>query len=335
MLVKRKNINSTNTVFYTIYLCILHHSYAHTIFLVMKYKVTFIYFLSIILCSCTEDTSSNLSGEKAPIRFSSQIVNQLSTKTIIGEINFPNNSQIGIFGWGHIIGTTTNNSIRKDLNNSLYTKTASNNEFTCDTHAHYPINPDTLLNFYAYYPYTEAATAAPLSIPFDLKKQDDIMWATPVLDRDKTTADNPVNLSFNHILSAITLKFKKADDIKEDMIIQSISMENYPSTIQLNVQTGKLNATASATPYTLIDNISKEITQNEETIVTNYLLYPIEKPVFIVQMSGKNYRIESTKAFEGGKKQTYSFTIQAQDITISGSINPWQDGGTSNETVYF
>ena len=303
--------------------------------LVMKYKVTFIYLLSIVFCSCTEDTSSDLSEKKASIRFSSQIVNQISTKTIIGEINFPNNSQIGIFGWGHIIGTTTNNNIRKDLNNSLYTKTSGSNEFSCDTHAHYTINPDTLLNFYAYYPYTEAATAAPLSIPFDLKKQDDIMWATPVLDRDKTTSDEPVNLSFNHILSAITLKFKKADDIKEEMILQSISMENYPSTIQLNVQTGKLSVAPSITPYTLIDNLNKEITPNEETIVTNYLLYPIEKPVFIVRMSNKDYRIESTKAFEGGKKQTYSFTIQAQDISISGSINPWLDGGTSDETVYF
>lgn len=161
------------------------------------------------------------------------------------------------------------------------------------------------------------------------------MWATPVLNLDKTQGDTPVNLSFNHILSAITLKFKKADDIKEDMILQSISMENYPSTIQLNVQTGKLSAATSTTPYTLIDNLSETMTPNEITIVTNYLLYPIENPVFIVRMSGKDYRIESKKAFEGGKKQTYSFTIQAQNISISGSITPWQDGGTSNETVYF
>ena len=112
-------------------------------------------------------------------------------------------------------------------------------------------------------------------------------------------------------------------------------MENYPSTIQLNVQTGKLSTAASTTPYTLIDNQSKAMTPTEVTIVTNHLLYPIEKPVFIVRMSGKNYRIESQKAFEGGKKQTYSFTIQAQDISISGSITPWQDGGTSDETVYF
>lgn len=301
----------------------------------MGYKHFSILLLFFALCTCTEDTTQEYTEEKTLIHFSSLITTHLSSKSMIAEAFFPNNSQIGILAWGHIKSTIENQTLRKDLNNSPYIKTAGSNELTCDAHAHYPINPDTLLNFYAYYPYTEAATAAPLSIPFDLKKQDDIMWATPVLDRDKTTSDAPVNLSFNHILSAITLKFKKADDIKEEMILQSILMENYPSTIQLNVQTGKLSAAPSTMPYTLIDNLNKEIIPNEETIVTNYLLYPVEKPVFIVRMSNKDYRIESTKAFEGGKKQTYSFTIQAQDISISGSINPWLDGGTSDETVYF
>lgn len=300
-------------------------------------KRSFIYIgilLLISVISCNKNEEITFSNYRV-INFDCKITNIVLSKSIVESDNFSTNATIGIFSWGHIKNSATNKTVRKDLNNSLYIKVSGSNEFTCDTHAHYPINPDTLLNFYAYYPYTEAATAAPLSIPFDLKKQDDIMWATPVLDRDKTTSNEPVNLSFNHILSAITLKFKKADDIKEEMILQSISMENYPSTIQLNVQTGKLSAAPSTTPYTLIDNLNKEITPNEETIVTNYLLYPIEKPVFIVRMSNKDYRIESTKAFEGGKKQTYSFTIQAQDISISGSINPWLDGGTSDETVYF
>ena len=291
--------------------------------------------LSFIVLGCNNSIDKIPETDSNKINFNAQINSIIPTKAIIEDIIFTNNTSIGIFGWGHIKNNATNQTVRRDLNNNQYTKSIGSNEFTCDTHAHYPINPDTLLNFYAYYPYPEAATAAPLSIPFDLKKQDDIMWATPVLDRDKTTSNEPVNLSFNHILSAITLKFKKADDIKEEMILQSISMENYPSTIQLNVQTGKLSVAPSTTPYTLIDNLNKEITPNEETIVTNYLLYPVEKPVFIVRMSNKDYRIESTKAFEGGKKQTYSFTIQAQDISISGSINPWLDGGTSDETVYF
>lgn len=302
----------------------------------MKKKILYILLLQIFFC-CNND-NENSSYESKPfnkVLFNVDITNIIQSKSIIQETSFPSNSSIGIWGWGHKQNDKDATSIRKDLNNSPYTKVADSNEFTSSVEAHYPINPDTLLNFYAYYPYTEAATASPLSIPFELTNQDDIMWATPVLDRDKTTADKPVNLSFNHILSAITLKFKKADDIKEEMILQSIAMENYPSTIRLNVQTGELTADPSTTPFTLIDNLNKEITPTEEVIVTDYLLYPVDKPVFIVKMSDKEYRIESTKAFEGGKKQTYSFTIQAQDISISGTINPWQDGGTSNETVYF
>lgn len=290
-------------------------------------------FIATFSCNNDGDVIKSSDDQGNIIRFGGSII---MTKAIINNTAFPDNSQVGILGWGYNKNNSGGNTaIRKDLNNSPYTKAADSNEFTSSVEAHYPINPDTLLNFYAYYPYTEAATASPLSIPFELTNQDDIMWATPVLDRDKTTADEPVNLSFNHILSAITLKFNKADDIKEEMILQSIAMENYPSTIRLNVQTGELTADPSTTPFTLIDNLNKEITPTEEVIVTDYLLYPVDKPVFIVKMSDKEYRIESTKAFEGGKKQTYSFTIQAQDISISGTINPWQDGGTSNETVYF
>lgn len=290
-------------------------------------------FIATFGCNNDSDVVKSTDGLGDIIHFGGNII---MSKAIINNTVFPDNAQVGILGWGYNKNNPEGNTaIRKDLANSPYTKVADSNEFTSLIEAHYPINPDTLLNFYAYYPYTEAATASPLSIPFDLTNQDDIMWATPVLNRDKTTADEPVNLSFNHILSAITIKFNKADDIKEDMILQSIAMENYPSTLRLNVQTGQLSAAPSTTPFTLIDNLNKEITPTEEVIVTDYLLYPVGKPVFIVRMSGKDYRIESIKAFEGGKKQTYSFTIQAEDISISGSINPWQDGGTSNETVYF
>lgn len=296
----------------------------------MHLNIYHILFSLIIFTSCNNSEEDLIIS--TTINFNSKII---ISKSIIETSSFQENSQIGIFSWGHDRTNTINQILRKDLTNSPYTKSSDSNEFTSSTEAHFPINPDTLLNFYAYYPYTIAATATPLSIPFDLNKQDDIMWATPVLNRDKTTAAETVNLSFNHVLSAITLKFKKADDIKEDMILQSISLENYPSAIQLNVQTGKLSATASTIPYTIISGQQKEMTSEEVAIVTNYLLYPVETPVFIVRMSDKDYRIQSSKAFEGGKKQTYSFTIQAKDISISGSINPWVEGGESNETVYF
>lgn len=292
------------------------------------------FFVLIFGCNSDNDIPQNGTTNGTTIRFGGKITDIVS-KAITDETSFPDNTTIGIFGWGHHKDNVSNQAIRKDLNNSQYTKTTGSNEFTSDPHAHYPVNPDTLLNFYAYYPYSATAKDTPLSIPFELSNQEDIMWATPVKNRSKASSEETVNLSFNHILSAITLKFKKADDIKEDMILQSVSMENYPSTILLNVQTGELSGKTSTSPFTFVIDKNNAITSTETTVVTDYLLYPVDKPVFIVRMSDKDYRIESKKGFEKGKRQTYTFTIQASDISLSGSINPWVNGGTSNETVYF
>lgn len=302
--------------------------------MINKRYFIFTFFVLIFGCNSDNDIPQNEVNNGALIQFGGKITNIIS-KAITDGNSFPSTASIGIFSWGHNKNNTTNQTIRKDLNNTKYTKSSDSNDFTSTIEAHYPVNPDTLLNFYAYYPYNETATATPLSIPFELKSQYDIMWANPVLNKDKTTADQKVNFSFNHILSAITLIFKKADDIKEDMILQSVSMENYPSTILLNVQTGELSATASTSPFPLTESLNKAITPTETTIITDFLLYPVDKPVFIVRMSDKDYRIESKKGFERGKRQTYTFTIQAADISLSGSINSWVDGGTSNETVYF
>lgn len=298
---------------------------------IIKYTLWLLFF---ILSGCNE-TDVPLVTPSQAIRFSTRI-QTLTTKSIITETALPDNSQIGVFSWGHHKNDgSINTTLRKDLTNTLYTKEAGSAELVTSADAHYPINPDTLLNFYAYYPYIQSATNTPGSIPFDLSKQEDIMWATPVLNRSKATNEETVNLSFNHLLSAITIKFKKADDIKEEMILESISLASYSPSLQLDIQTGKLTQTVSTTAYTFIKDLTTPVVPAGQTIVTDFLLCPIAKPIFIVRMSGKDYRIESSKAFEPGKRQTYEFTLQAKDIHLSGSINPWVDGGSSNETVYF
>lgn len=298
-----------------------------------------IYFaiLFITCLGCNNDNEVVKSGEEdSAIHFGSKIVGITQSKAIIDTDTLPANTRIGIFGWGHHkdeVGKNT--TLRKDLNNALYTQVSGKDELDSDTHAHYPVNPDTLLNFYAYHPHTDAATADPRNIPFDLKNQHDLMWATPVTNRDKTSEAEKVELSFNHILSAITIKIKKADDIKEDMILESISLENYPSNVLLDVQTGKLTLPVSSTPYTIVSTNNQEVIPKEATIITNYLLCPLDKPVFIIRLSGNNFRVASTKAFLANKRQTYEFTIQAKDIILTGTIKPWEDGGSSEEIIYF
>lgn len=291
----------------------------------------------LIICSnCNADPEITSNQADSPlIHFHSQV--SPSTKSIITETSFPDASQVGIFSWGHHKNDNdANTTLRNDLTNACYTKEAGKDELVSSaSHAHFPVNPDTLLNFYAYYPYKASATGNPLSISFELKKQDDLMWSDPILNQKKTTTDSIVDLSFNHLLSAVTIQIKKADDIKEEMILQSISLENYAPTAQLNIQTGKLTQPAATTPLLIRNDMSITTTKGETTIVTDHLLCPTDKPVFIIQLSGKEYRVPSAKAFMPGKKQTYEFTIQAQDIQITGQIKPWEDGGTSDEVIDF
>lgn len=300
---------------------------------IIKYTFWLLFFTSSG-CNDTDAPMVEVTPSQT-IHFSTRI-QTLTTKAIITDAALPANSQIGIFSWGHHKNDgNVNTTLRKDLTNTLYTQEAGSNELIAAVDGHYPINPDTLLNFYAYYPYTQSGSNTPGSIPFDLSKQEDIMWATPVLNRSKATSEETVNLAFNHLLSAITIKFEKADDIKETMILESISLAGYSPIIQLDIQTGKLTQTATESNYTFIKDQHIEIVPEQKTIITDCLLFPVAKPIFVVRMSGKDYRIESTKAFEAGKKQTYEFTLQAKDIHLSGSINPWENGGSSNETVYF
>ena len=168
----------------------------------MTNKRYFIITLLVLIFGCNSDNDvpQNETVNGAVIRFGGEITNIVS-KAIAESNDFPDKAAIGIFGWGHTIGSTSDQSLRKDLNNAQYIKVAGSNEFTSDLHAHYPINPDTLLNFYAYYPYIAAAN--PSNIPFDLKKQDDIMRATPVTDKDKTTHQSIFPSTISYLLSPL------------------------------------------------------------------------------------------------------------------------------------
>lgn len=290
------------------------------------------------LGACNTDGDFNKKDElRTPsVRFGGKIAQIVQSKAIIEEETLPDNSQLGIFAWGHHQDDgAVNTQLREDLNNAVYTKITGSDELVASINAHYPVNADTLLNIYAYYPYTVSANGNPLSVPFDLSTQADIMWATPVINQSKANADKLINLTFNHIISAITLKFKKGKDVQEEMVLESIAMEKYNPAVQLNMQAGKLSQPATEGAFTLVRDLHTPITTTEQTILTDFMLCPVEKPVFIVTMSGKEYRIESAKPFLSGKKQTYEFTIQAKDIVVSGSITPWGDGGSSNEVIYF
>jgi len=242
----------------------------------------------------------------------------------------PTDLPIGIYGWGHKLGQTAPLTPRPDLTNQAYT-TTDGTTYTSDMDAHFPVASDTVIDFYAYYPYQASLSNSEAS--YDLKDQIDIMYASPILNKGKMDVETDTNgstatvaLTFNHQLSAITIVIKKADDIKEPLILQKVELVNYPSSIRMNIRTGRLTASNTKVDYPIPLAAPITITPAEATVSTNYLLWPGEAPMFRFSISDHTYEVHLSQAFIAGKKQKYTFTIQAEDINVGASINPWTEG---------
>ena len=273
-----------------------------------------------------------LPNRHPPLSFSAPPPTGWNRKRYIPSLPCRPTCPIGIYGWGHKLGQTAPLTPRPDLTNQAYT-TTDGTAYTSDMDAHFPVASDTVIDFYAYYPYQASLSNSEAS--YDLKDQIDIMYATPILNKGKmdvetdtnsSTATATVALTFNHQLSAITIVIKKADDIKEPLILQKVELVNYPSSIHMNIQTGRLTASNTVADYPIPLAAPITITPAEATVSTNYLLWPGEAPTFRFSISDHTYEVHPSQAFIAGKKQKYTFTIQAEDINVGASINPWTEG---------
>lgn len=296
----------------------------------MILKLIPILLFPIAFASCSQDDAAVIQNiPREEIHFTASTYNLL-TKAIHTDKTLPKGASVGIFGWGHGKGEASPLTVRTDLVNAKYT-TANGTDLTSPIHAHFPIAADTVIDFYAYYPYKEQ-TVSP-SILYKLEDQNDILWATPVMNigkddvKKETNGDTaPIAMIFNHTLSAITMVIKKDDQITETLILEKVELLKYPLSATLDVKTGMFAVTETNNTYQLLQNQSEELTIKADTLVNDYLLWPGEAPTFRFKISNHTYEVKPTTPFEPNRRQIYTFTIKAKDISVSASINPWQIG---------
>ena len=301
-----------------------------------KQLITVSLLMGLSLNSCTNDDNDGPSKQAPAVILFSASPYKLESKAIHTESTMPTDLPIGIYGWGHKLNETSPLTPRPDLTNQAYT-TVDGTNYTSDMDAHFPVAADTVINFYAYYPYQASLSNTLAS--YELKDQIDIMYATPILNKGKMDVQTEANgstaivaLSFNHQLSAITIVIKKADDIKETLVLQKVELVNYPASVRMDIQTGQLTTSDTKADYPIPLAAPITITPTEATVATNYLLWPGETPTFRFSISGHTYEVRPSQSFIAAKKQKYTFTIQAEDINVGASINPWTQGpGGSGE----
>ena len=309
-----------------------------------KHYIYFSLLLFAGFAGCDPEASTGMSPTTSPeIRFSAstyQIETQpkQKTKAIQSGETFPAGTAIGIFGWGHAVNESSPLIPRADLINNKYT-TDNETDFTSSFPAHFPLAEDTVIDIYAYYPYIEDVSNA--VITYSLADQQDIMYATPVLNKGKLniapTSEGTyatVPLVFNHALSAITLVLKNADDIAESLQLEKVELVDYPTQATLNLRAQELQPSETGDDY-LVSNETKTITSEETVLVKDYLVWPGKAATFRFTISGHEYEVTPQQAFLANRQQQYIFTIQAKDISVSAAINPWEQGPSSSGDIGF
>lgn len=307
----------------------------------------YIYFSLLLLAgfgSCDPEASTDSPRMASPeIRFNASTYQletqpEQKTKAIQTGETFPAGASIGIFGWGHAVNESSPLVPRADLINNKYT-TDNQTDFISSLPAHFPVAEDTVIDIYAYYPYIEDVSNA--AITYTLADQQDIMCATPVLNKGKLNIDTnaegtyaSIPLVFNHALSAITLVLKKADDIAESLQLEKVELVNYPSKATLNLRTQKVEPEETAGNY-VVSNEVKTITPAETVLIKDYLVWPGKAPTFRFTISRHVYEVTPEQAFLANRQQQYIFTIRAKDMSVSAEINPWEQGPSSSGEIGF
>lgn len=283
------------------------------------------------MVACTNENEPeiiNENGDPVEIKLNASVLQlDVLTRGIIAGNTFSENSEIGVIAWKHAKDTPPTIDTDEpyaDLNNAKYTADNAGALTTTDT-AHYPLESDSYLDFYAYFPKVESLTKNHIA-SYSLDDQNDIMYATPVTNKTKEE-EQPIDLSFTHALNAMTIIVKKANDISEELNLSKISI-SIASDATFDISNGTIAPGTAQNKDLAIT--SSNITTDGVTFLTDYLIWPGTAPTFTLVINNKTYTVTPSKELKANTKMTYTFTVNAKDVTVKGSIGNWEtdtDGG--------
>ncbi len=192
-------------------------------------------------------------------------------------------------------------------------------------------------NAYAYYPYIEGVSSIedqPFSVSLDqsTKKTDtalggyeasDLLFAT---SKGITASASPINLTFKHIMSKLTIRLVKGEDFEGEMpTTADVYIHNTVPTATIDLQAGVATRYVKGTRQTITAN-------QEDDFVYSAIIVPqrVENrmPLIEVIMKGVSYLFESKFQFKPGTEHLVNLVISDNPdqvkIDIGGEIQNWQ-----------
>lgn len=193
-------------------------------------------------------------------------------------------------------------------------------------------------NAYAYYPYIKGISSIedqPFSVSLDQStaktteklggyEASDLLFAAK---KGITASASPVNLTFKHIMSKLTIRLIKGEDFEGDMPTDAtVYIHNTIPTATIDLQAGVATRNMKGNRQTIIAH-------HDFSTIYSAIIVPqrIENrmPLIEVEMKGVSYLFESKFQFKPGVEHLVNLTItenpEQVKIDIGGEIKGWND----------
>lgn len=335
-------------------------------FIRAKLVVLLVTFLGgVILSSCTQDESSQMPIEKEhTIKFKVNLKSNWENYNT----RVKNNKSRGLAenDFSHAFGLfsgyyETENGSTQTMN-YMYNEECGESMNSWQTVKNFffpPVNMD--MSFYAYYPYLDDDVLNPyivfnggnklhqgipyfdFVIPDDVSEQVDLMVATAEMKSDKIREEEPVNLHFCHLLTAVRFTIDKSVPVG---YIRSISINHVADggTYYYNGTQNWYSVNSNYKNYTLTKDIKTGTGSNisladEDVFIMMPQFLDDEATVSLTFDNGEEINFTSSlaeKHWEAGKIVTYNIKINSlYSMSLTATIEPWEDGETFNWTTSY
>lgn len=189
----------------------------------------------------------------------------------------------------------------------------------------------THADFYAYYPY-QAGISNVSALPFSIKADQstkanytasDFLWGKK---SDQTPTSDPVNIQTRHLMSSAVVKLAPGDGFTAESLIQAnpvVTINGVKPDASINLTNGTV--TVSGQPIAITP-----LKQDDEY---RALIVPqtVEATNFVnVNIDGRDYQLNKSFTFEGGKRHTFTVTVTKTAGGINVGITQWETDDTDN-----
>ncbi|MEG2318419.1 MAG: fimbrillin family protein [Rikenellaceae bacterium] len=294
----------------------------------MKKQITLLAAAVIVFTGCNDNTTT-LDGGRVALKVNGNI----EVQTRASDEAWAAKDAIGIYMVD--AGTVT---IAEEATNRQYETATGDGAFTAEAAnvIYFPVD-NSKVDFYAYYPYTSALNA---DGAIAVNVTDQSTQATIDLMGAKLTSQDKQNpaiaLGFKHLLTKLTLKISAGAGLTSaDLQGMTVQITNQSCLGSYAPLTQALTLTEGSNDVTLLT--SADGTSAEAVLLPNMLgnLAAAGRQLIFTLNNAKKeafkYDIPADKAFDAGKKNTYTVTLNRTGISVTSTITNW--GSSADITV--